>query len=850
MRILFKLVSVFLLSGLSFAVVQDVQAQKVDTQKVVKTKTAKKKANNSLRDSLRKKQLQRDAMIRTFKHSDGALNDLLNKIELYTSSYVDINSEISTGFDTLDMSQRLPAIEKRLAVMKTTIEKSGTMGYIVTIRDMIDHLTEQTDQWQEQINTYNDALDTVRSKIYAFNNDTTLKVIPTDSALMVKCFLQIQDLKQKWKAIDLANQKGYIRIGKLADRVSALSILLIDLDNKVDLKIHQFALNTLTNEYGYLWDMSANKGTARLDSAIVQTSKLNANLYKYFFISRSNYWPHAIGILLLIVFFAWIFSTRRRLMRTKDEHKNIFDQIHYVVKYPYFATLVVVSVVAPYFYDHPAQIFAQTMLFIMMIALGPLIKSNWPKPLYNLWIALLPLALLFTISNLMIFITNADRLLVLLLSAVAIYVSLRLLKHLKGAPETYPPYLGLFVKIFIGLHALSIILNVFGRFSLAKIIGATATFNLCLAMGLYVLVQVLMEGLFLQLESNKKPGSLDVVSFLDFKVLQKKFKDILIKIAGILWLVALAKNLTIDDYLFDEVKDLLTQQHTINTTPYTYGQILLFFFVIWLSGLIAQIISYFYDFSAQQQTKLTPQAKKTRSSILLIRLTIFTAGFFIAIVAAGIPMSEVTLVIGALGVGIGFGLQNIVNNLVSGFILAFEKPVQIGDVIEIGGRSGTIKEIGIRSSKINIGDGSELIIPNGELISQQLINWTLTDNNRRIELIIKVEYGTDLLKAEEILKDIINNHDDVMKAPAPSVFVHNFSDTSVDFRLFFWAEDINNWLRLKSSVLSKIYSEFAKQGIEILHGTSPVQVLISDEYKTGSIKKADKTPPALPDKNG
>ena len=213
-------------------------------------------------------------------------------------------------------------------------------------------------------------------------------------------------------------------------------------------------------------------------------------------------------------------------------------------------------------------------------------------------------------------------------------------------------------------------------------------------------------------------------------------------------------------------------------------------------------------------------------------------------------MSEVTLVIGALGVGIGFGLQNIVNNLVSGIILAFEKPVQIGDVIEIGGRSGTIKEIGIRSSKINIGDGSELIIPNGELISQQLINWTLTDNNRRIELIIKVEYGTDLLKAEEILKDIINNHDEVMKAPAPSVFVHNFSDTSVDFRLFFWAEDINNWLRLKSSVLSKIYSEFAKQGIEILHGTSPVQVLISDEYKTGSIKKADKTPPALPDKNG
>jgi potassium efflux system protein len=88
-----------------------------------------------------------------------------------------------------------------------------------------------------------------------------------------------------------------------------------------------------------------------------------------------------------------------------------------------------------------------------------------------------------------------------------------------------------------------------------------------------------------------------------------------------------------------------------------------------------------------------------------------------------------TIIISAFGIGIGFGLQNIVNNLVSGLILAFEKPIQIGDIIEVGNRSGTMKEIGVRSSKILTSDGSEVIIPNGDLFPQHVVNWTLSNNN-------------------------------------------------------------------------------------------------------------------------
>jgi potassium efflux system protein len=191
-------------------------------------------------------------------------------------------------------------------------------------------------------------------------------------------------------------------------------------------------------------------------------------------------------------------------------------------------------------------------------------------------------------------------------------------------------------------------------------------------------------------------------------------------------------------------------------------------------------------------------------------------------------MDRVTIIIGALGVGIGFGLQNIVNNLVSGIILAFEKPIQVGDIIQVSGKSGIIKEIGIRASKIDCGDGSELIVPNGDLISQHVVNWTLTDNSRRIELIVGVAYGSDVAKVEGILKDIVNNREDIMKSPKPLVFLHKFSESSVDFRLLFWSADIGMWLTLKSDVMSNIYSEFTKQGIEIPHPKRDIQVFFPE----------------------
>jgi small-conductance mechanosensitive channel len=361
--------------------------------------------------------------------------------------------------------------------------------------------------------------------------------------------------------------------------------------------------------------------------------------------------------------------------------------------------------------------------------------------------------------------------------------------------------------------------------SLAKIIGVSVVYNLWLALALYYIVHIIMEALFLQLEAGKKSNNL--TSFIDYKLLQNKFRSVLSILAALLWLVMLTQNLNIEDTVFDYLGDFLTKNRSIGgtNTQFTFQSVIIFVAVIWLSSIASKIISYLYDIAAKHANDLDVAKKKNRTSTLLIRIGVIALGFFLAVAASGVPIDKITIIISAFGIGIGFGLQNIVNNLVSGLILAFEKPIQVGDIIEVDSRSGTIMDIGIRASKIATADGAEVIIPNGDLISHHVINWTLSNNNRRVELIIGVAYGSNIEQVKALLLNMLNNHDDIMPQPAPSVFLHSLSESSVDFRLFFWAADISTWLSLKSRVLADIYEAFAKEGIDIPFRQQDVRVI-------------------------
>jgi small-conductance mechanosensitive channel len=197
----------------------------------------------------------------------------------------------------------------------------------------------------------------------------------------------------------------------------------------------------------------------------------------------------------------------------------------------------------------------------------------------------------------------------------------------------------------------------------------------------------------------------------------------------------------------------------------------------------------------------------------------FTLAVILGLKLTGISFAGLAFVGAALGVGIGFGLQNIVNNFLSGLILLFERPIKAGDFVTVGGVEGTVKQINIRSTEIETLDRQNVIVPNSELISQQVTNWVLHDPHGRLQIVIGVAYGSDTEKVREILRKVAEDNQQVLNdgvtSPKPKVLFMGFGDSSLDFELRVWIRQIRRRFDVTSDINFAIDKAFRENGVEI-----------------------------------
>jgi small-conductance mechanosensitive channel len=211
---------------------------------------------------------------------------------------------------------------------------------------------------------------------------------------------------------------------------------------------------------------------------------------------------------------------------------------------------------------------------------------------------------------------------------------------------------------------------------------------------------------------------------------------------------------------------------------------------------------------------LDPAASLSMATIT--RYVILVIGFVIIFQTTGINLSALGILFGALGIGIGFGLQNITSNFISGIIILFEKPVKIGDRVELGSIVGNIEKISARATTIINNDNIAVVVPNSEFINNQVINWSLNDRKVRFNYPVGVSYKEDPNRIKRLLLEVALANRGVLRNPPPDVLFEDFGDSSLDFNLRVWTDEYSDRPKvLKSQLYYAVFEKFREHGVEI-----------------------------------
>ncbi len=191
-------------------------------------------------------------------------------------------------------------------------------------------------------------------------------------------------------------------------------------------------------------------------------------------------------------------------------------------------------------------------------------------------------------------------------------------------------------------------------------------------------------------------------------------------------------------------------------------------------------------------------------------------GIYLSMQFAGIDVASLTIFAGAVGIGLGFGLQNIVSNFISGIIILVERPITLGDRVEVGKTAGTVAWISLRSTAVVTNDNITIIVPNSDFITTQVINWTHGDPKVRLRVPFGVAYGSDIEKLRSLMHAVALEHADVLRDPEPRLFFTAFGDSSLNFELSFWTSAVSvHPLRLRSDMNFAIERTLRENGYEI-----------------------------------
>ncbi|HYB52302.1 MAG TPA: mechanosensitive ion channel domain-containing protein, partial [Thermoanaerobaculia bacterium] len=367
------------------------------------------------------------------------------------------------------------------------------------------------------------------------------------------------------------------------------------------------------------------------------------------------------------------------------------------------------------------------------------------------------------------------------------------------------------IVVILATLAAALVLVVIGYVGTARLLrtGAIGSLGLGLvSLGAYSLAYGLASALL-----TTRPARIVHIVQSRPEVVRRFLRRLIAVLVVVEWILWTLAAFNASEVVRQGAVRFLGATFTVGSATISVRDILTFLGVLAGTFLLTAVLKLFLDGEVLSRLKLKRGVAFMISTT--VRYAVVVSGVLLAFSAVGISLSKVTLLAGALGVGLGFGLQNLVSNFVSGLILLFERPIQVGDMVDVGSLVGEVRRIGMRSSTVRTADGAEVVVPNADLISKSVVNWTLSDRRRRIEVKVGVAYGADPEKVIDLLLQAAAGHPEALADPPPAAYFMGFGDSSLDFVLQVWVARFEQGLALQSAVRRAVHRILGEAGIEI-----------------------------------
>ncbi|SHL68555.1 Small-conductance mechanosensitive channel [Chitinophaga jiangningensis] len=767
-------------------------------------------------DTLRKV-LQKEAVtsVETYKtHQVSVQQDAL--LEALLKNIRSTRDFLKAGIDTNGINRELKDLRAKynIAVDGILINQGSiqTERNLTTSYKLLHELLSRAQKRNQQAAQIKSKLVTYRNNFDSLGADSRLYMFSKDSAEFMGYMQQLVVAATEVHPIDSTLTAALKHIGLCKMRADLLVYQLQSALEQIDQYERQLSANTFTQEVNYLNNAPLN---ARPFREILSESWKKEQLILSFYL-RNN--ATLLVVIVLLLGFAVIFLRSLR-NKVRNGHIPPEDQKNYLVlKMPVVSAWIVVLSIFQFIFPNPPFIFSAIIWVSTSVCLTILFASYITRYWMVFWVGMWLLFILACADNLVLQASRTERWIMLSLALAGAIWGLVFL--LKGRREVLrEKAIIYFITYLVIIECLSVLANVYGRYNLSKSLLTSGFISVIVAITFLWTVRLINEALTLASDIFEIPERR--LFFINFDVVGKKAPTFLYVFLVIGWFILFARNFYAFKLVTAPILDFLFQQRTLGSYNFSFFNLLAFFGILILSSVVSRIVSFFASDTPNAHGENKPGLG---SWLLLIRISIIVLGVLLAFAATGIPLDQAMIVLGALGVGVGFGLQTIVHNLVSGVILAFEKPINVGDMVEVKGKTGTIKNIGFRSSVLESIDGSQITIPNGELLNDHLVNWSKNNALRRSEIVVGVAYDTDLKAAEKLLLTLMQEHPQVVKLPAPLVFVNAFDESAIQLQLYFWTIGVRTPKAVKSQLIMGVQQLFKENGISIPYPQSDLHI--------------------------